>query len=340
MTWFYEQSATEGGEYAQVRQASWTEEFRDVYRRCMLTFFASARLAAPEAELILYTNRPFDPQASEVSATLAAALINLDVSVRNVDYSYAPPETWTRQWRNQFFVFDVMADIARTVNPTDAVLILDSDIVWTRKEPVADLTEAIARHGYLTYAIDYPPDHVVNSLSTRDLLTVSRALDPNGADTLAYSGGEFIALRGDKLQELSALAAQTWPALMARHESGEPNISEEAHYLSHLYRSMGFEPGGGNQFIKRLWTQPLKHRNVHTSDQNLLLWHLPAEKKYGIRRVYESLLKVDYASHETVAPVLNSKNLGSQLGIPSNTPRKWLLDVSSVTIRRIKERIL
>jgi hypothetical protein len=39
--------------------------------------------------------------------------------------------------------------------------------------------------------------------------------------------------------------------------------------------------------MKRIWTNPLFYRNVEESDVDLALWHLPAEKTFGLFRLYD-----------------------------------------------------
>ena len=75
--------------------------------------------------------------------------------------------------------------------------------------------------------------------------------------------------------------------------------SSEAHLLSLCYADLGLPTGGCDRFVKRLWTQPLRHQNVQPGAETLALWHLPAEKRYGLRRLYGDLVVRDdgFESH-------------------------------------------
>src|SRR5690606_12227418 len=69
-------------------------------------------------------------------------------------------------------------------------------------------------------------------------------------------------------------------------KEGLPKFNEEAHILSYLYYKNNFNGGGGNLFIKRIWTNPVFMRNVDKSDVFLSIWHLPAEKTIGFKQLF------------------------------------------------------
>ena len=42
--------------------------------------------------------------------------------------------------------------------------------------------------------------------------------------------------------------------------------------------------------MRRIWTNPLFYREVRQSDVDLAIWHLPAEKTFGLYNLYHQLL--------------------------------------------------
>ena len=42
--------------------------------------------------------------------------------------------------------------------------------------------------------------------------------------------------------------------------------------------------------MRRIWTNPLFYREVRASDVDLAIWHLPAEKTFGIYTLYDHFL--------------------------------------------------
>lgn len=336
-TWFYEQSSDEGGRYAQARGDSSSQAFRDIYRRCIATFFATARRVDPGAELVLHLNRPWDPTASRTAGDVAALLDRLEVRRVVLDYTYAPPPSWPDAWRNQFFVLDVLADLAQTLADDDLLVVLDSDVVWSGAGCVDDLWRAVAEDGAVTYRLDYAPDHVVNGCSRRQLTELARRLGMDTGDrVLDYSGGELVALRGDTCVLVVEAAARLWPAVQRARDDGLVRHLEEAHLLSLCYAALGLRTGEGNRFLKRMWTQPLRHQNVRQGDEALVVWHVPAEKRYGLRRLYGDLVAAP-DDLRSVPDEAYAALLGRRLGVPSNTRGKVLRDVTSATRQRVVE---
>ncbi len=331
-TWFYEQSSDEGGSYAQVRGESSSQEFRDIYRRCIATFFATARRIDPEVELVLHLNRPWDPSASRTACEVAGLLDRLGVRRVVLEYTYAPPPSWPNAWRNQFFVLDVLADLAARLEDGDLALVLDSDIVWSGAGHVDDLWETLSARGALTYTIDYSADYVVNGCSRRQLSALARHLGMDLGDrVLDYSGGEFVALRGVACGEVVDVATRIWPLAQHARDEGFIDRIEEAHLLSLCYAELGLQTGEGNRFVKRMWTQPLRHQNVRPGDEDFALWHLPAEKRYGLRRLYGDL---GLDGFDSVPSGAYTELLHRRLGVPANSRTKVMLDVTAAVRQR------
>ncbi|WP_347058998.1 hypothetical protein ABC795_01240 [Blastococcus sp. HT6-30] len=256
-----------------------------------------------------------------------------------VDYSYAPPSTWNAAWRNQFFVYDALVEIERWLKTdTSSAVLLDSDVVWTGFA-VDDFWKDLDRRGSLTYAIDYPVDSDINGLSRRQLTALaSDIIVLPDRHVVRYCGGEFIAATRDNLAALNATARELWPIVMRRHVEGLINVREEAHLLSLAVMRLGLDVGGGNAYIKRLWTQPLKPRNVTADDSKLALWHVPAEKRYGLRRLYRQL-SASYFKGGAITHAVDSAQLAKRLGIPYNTLGKTVADVGAAARSRLVHKL-
>ncbi|HEY3529249.1 MAG TPA: hypothetical protein VGK78_08870 [Nocardioides sp.] len=334
-TWFYEQERAEGGAYAQVSGDSSTQEFRDVYRRCLAVFFATARRVVPDARLVVYLNKGWDPSASRVSSEVYGVLERLGVERQVLPYTFAPPPRWPAGWRNQFFVFDALRALGRSSDESDPAVLLDSDIVWSGAAAGEAMWDQIGERGALTYRVGYGPDHPINGCSRRRLTELAQRLGIESNGVVDYSGGEFVAARADVCLGLVAKAEELWPGVLERHERGEITQIEEAHLLSLCYSALRIEQGTGDPFVKRLWTQPFKHRNVTPEDLDLPLWHVPAEKKYGLRQLYPHTLRPD-SSLWSCPDDAYRRRLGRALGVPANTRVKVAADVTRAVAQRIR----
>jgi hypothetical protein len=178
----------------------------------------------------------------------------------------------------------------------------------------------------------YAPDHEINGLSRRAMtaLAVDLGLDTRGMRALPYSGGELVGLSARVTDELSTIARQVWPRVVEYFEEGRIAGMDEAHLLSMVYSHLGVRTGDANAFIRRLWTQPFRTRNVAPEDVNLALWHVPAEKRYGLRRLFDRVSDWTPAQTQLVGPEV----LGRYLGVPENTWAKVLRDTGSAAATR------
>ncbi len=327
-TWFYEQDPDEAGSYRQVRGDPSSEAFRDVYRRCVAVYFVTARMANPASELVLVLNRPWREDASRVAAEVSSILTQLGVIVRVQPYSFAPPTTWAPAWRNQFFVFDALDVLTSMASAHDLVLLLDSDVVWSGSDLTPAMWSRLERDESLTLHIDFDIDERVNGLTRRDVTSLARSLGVQVVPgfVIPYSGGEMIGLSGSAATQLGARARELWPGLVARVSRSSTPEMEEAHFLSMLYWDMGLPTGMAHPYAKRLWTQPLRFRNTAPDDENLVLWHVPAEKRYGLRRLY-AVLTDPLRRPRADAPIMPRPDLAHYLGVPSNSPGKTVRDI-------------
>ena len=338
-SWFFTHGPGEPGTYAQMRGDVASESFRDVYRRCIAVFFSTARAVEPSARLVLFSNVDWDASASRVSRDVKELLDELGVDFVRLSYSHEPPSTWPAAWRNQFFVLDVLKWAAEALGSDDEILILDSDIVWTGSPRTPDMWRSVREKGGVALRIDYAPDEKVNSLSRRQM-TLRMAGLSDVEPPLEYCGGEFVALSGRIVQAYYREAAAILSENIGRSAGGIRYAFEEAHVLSVANSRLGIEAGSANSFVKRLWTQPLKYKNVREDDVTLPLWHLPAEKRYGIRRLYkkiiaEALSPSGSRADQGLQPIAIG-TLGACLGVPRNTPVKWVRDVSRASLGKLK----
>ena len=58
--------------------------------------------------------------------------------------------------------------------------------------------------------------------------------------------------------------------------------------FSLLAERLGLRNDTGNRYVKRMWTTS-QYCNVAPGDEALSVWHLPAEKKSGLHRLYRLL---------------------------------------------------
>lgn len=338
-TWLYVHAADEVWRYAQVRGNPATESFVDVYRRCVATFFATARRANPDAHLVLYLNKPWPSRASDTADQVGDVLEQLGVEVRLVDYSSQPPETFTEAWKNQFFLLDVLRDSVSRLGPSDLMTILDSDTVWTTTSAAKVFWSTVRTKSLGLYSLDYREDHKVNGLSRNDLATIAKAINSTFTSTPDYFGGEVVAGTQAALTSLSVEADQVYRTLLDLHFQNHALAFEEAHVLSLAYANLGHRSATFNSIIRRIWTQPLKFRNASIEDLELAIWHVPAEKNYGLRRMYKNIIAGRLGDYLSVQDTDNIKLLARELGVPKNRLKKTVKDIARALSVRVVSKL-
>ena len=340
-TWFYVEHEGEESVYPQVGGRSSSPWFHAVYWRCVVDFFAASARVNTGAHHRFYTNEPVVPDVEGFDVEVFFERLGVETVV--LPYASRPPEGYFGAWGNQFYVFDIAAHLAETLAAENSVaLILDSDCVFTR--PVAPLLSAVRQHGALTFDARISADEEQNGLTPRQMGRIYAELDEasgaRGASgetpVPAYVGGEIVAATREMLAAITAEAQALWPEMRRRHDLGLPKFNEEAHMLSFIYHRLGIPLGTADPFIDRMYTW-FKNATVQPGHEDLMIWHLPNEKKLGLRRLFRAV-RDERSWFWALPPEAEwRQRLGRTLGVPKRSPVKWVRDVGR-TVRDKVER--
>lgn len=328
-TWMYSTPPGDKVLHHQVGADSDLEKTQNLYWRCLFCLFESSFRLNEEVRHILFVNKMPPREIDGIDIGRLIEAFNIEVVV--LEHFTRPPKVHFPAWNTQFIVLDAIGWLADKVKPDDAVLILDGDCLFHR--PIGeDFLQALRRHGTLLYSLDYPPDHKINGLTRRELTALSREYDGHqGLEEFVYSGGEFICAMGRELPRIAELARGTYQISLRRAALGRAKFCEEAHLLSHVYRLLGYRTHTGNPFIKRIWTDRSVHCNVDGSEDDLVIWHLPAEKKRGFVKLFRSIRETDDITGITI------DHLAEVFGIVQ-TPQRRLRESIYGAIRPIYQR--
>ncbi len=315
-TWIYLDSPEESSEYPQVGKSSHLPEFQKVYWRCVAVFFAISTQSNPKRKHLLFTNVKADDLPEVDGLDLKQFLSKLEVEVVTLPLTWQTPEGYFGKWRNQFYIFDILAYIDRhwaeelkllNHDKQPAFLVLDSDCIINR--PLYGLFEEIRKHGLMTLPMHFADDYNINGVTRVDMRRIFAELDAgkDPGENPEYCGGEIFAATLKTVRSINQIAPAIWQNMIERHQNGQQKLNEEAHFLSYCYHQIG---GAGNleRYIKRIWTSP-KYNNVKPEDFERQIWHLPAEKTGGIALIFKTLGKRYWSLEQ----------LGGMLGIPKRT---------------------
>jgi len=337
-TWLCADQTGEESLFPQTGQLSSSQSHQDIYWRCLILFFITSRRYNRQEGHILYTNVKELPVVD--GRDVAQVLRDLQVTVVHTGFAYKTPKGYFNSFQNQFYEFSILEKISHSgTDKDDLYLILDSDCIFLK--PVAPLFEAAAPTGFISFKDDVEPGYVINGLSRNDLKSLyTELLHQPLSETPDYHLGEFLLASANNIRQFYGDFRKLWPVLLDRNERGLKKFNEEAHTLSYLYFINGFRAEQVNTYMKRIWTNPLFYRNVEDSDTSLMIWHLPAEKTFGLRTLYDQLMRErgfgDWISNEDYQQMA-----GQALGVPRLTPmmmmRYYVVSVFRALTKRMKK---
>ncbi|HEX8459841.1 MAG TPA: hypothetical protein VF623_00360 [Segetibacter sp.] len=290
-TWLCADEPGEESVFFQTGELSSSQTHQNIYWRCLLVFYITSKRFNKRDQHVLFTNVKQLPVVD--GREISALLRELNVEVIFTDFKYKTPKGYYGAFQNQFYEFSILEYISKSnANDDDLYLVLDSDCIFLK--PVAPLFAEASKQGFISFEDEVKPDYVINGLSRNDLKSLYQELLGKEIEEMpSYHLGEFMLSSVGNIKKFFADFKELWPQLIERNKAGKMKFNEEAHTLSYLYFKNGFRAHKNHIYMRRIWTNPLFYREVRKTDVNLAIWHLPAEKTFGIFRLYE------YLMHET-----------------------------------------
>ncbi|RNL53026.1 hypothetical protein [Pedobacter jejuensis] len=288
-TWICTDEIGEESIYPQTGERSSSQKHQNIYWRCILLFYATSKRFNKKQKHILFSNTRTLPNLD--GRSVEDSLKDLEVEIRFTDFNYKTPKGYFNLFQNQFYEFSILEYIAQhNPNQDDQYLILDSDCIFTQS--VESLFRSAAPKGFTSFEDDCSTDLVIHGLSRKDMKLLYEDLLGKKIDIIpGYHLGEFFLASVKNINIIYNDFMVLWPKLMERHLKGQPKFNEEAQTLSFIYFKNNFQASKSKVILKRIWTNPVFYRNVETTDVNVAIWHLPAEKTYGLSELYNELIQ-------------------------------------------------
>ena len=284
-TWLCADKKGEEGNFPQTGLPSSSQKHQNIYWRCVLVFFASSKRFNKKEKHILFTNVEALPKID--GREISSILKDLEVEVIHTGFKYKTPKDYFGSFQNQFYEFSILEYISQNNQDlNDQYLISDSDCIFIK--PAEKLFAAAEPQGFISFEDPVKPEYVINGLSRNDLKTIyHELLGTEIREIPSYHLGEFLLCSVKNIKKIYSDFEGLWPKLLERNAQGLKKFNEEAHTLSYLYFKNGFRASADASFMRRIWTNPVFYREVRQSDTNLVLWHLPSEKIFGIHQLYQ-----------------------------------------------------
>jgi hypothetical protein len=283
-TWMYSAPEDDQSLHHQVGASIGKQKIKNIYWRCCANFFRSVHLTNPQTIRYLFCNQ-IPPQQID-GQDFQALLKSLGVEIKVLTSITRPPKDYYGAWSTQFIVFDVLEELKKLSQPEDVVIILDSDCIFSKKIPQR-FYEKVKRNKALLYTLDGAWETDNNGLTNKRLSEISQEYDPPSLKPeVFYTGGEIICLLGTEIEGVVATGRNAFDQSITRSQKGQEKFNEEAHLLSYVYGLKGYADWTANEFIRRIWTDPFISRTCYGDEIDLLIWHLPAEKKTSMKALY------------------------------------------------------
>jgi hypothetical protein len=288
-TWFC--ADEKGGEsiFPQTGQKSSSRAHQNIYWRCVILFFATSTRFNKTEKHLFFTNVKQLPEVDGVKVD--EVLKQLNVETIFTDFKYKTPKGYFEMFQNQFYEFSILEYIvSQNKKLDDTYMILDSDCIFLK--PAHELfADSEQNNGFLSFEDNCTTDLVIHGLSRKDMkLLYEDLLDKSITEIPGYHLGEFFMANVKNINIIFADFLQVWAEMLLRFKASLPKFNEEAQTLSFIYYKNNFKASPSRKLLKRIWTNPVFYRNVEPTDDELIIWHLPSEKTFGLADLYNDLI--------------------------------------------------
>lgn len=282
-TGFVVDSPDEGTLFPSAGGNSGNPRVQAIYWRCLTALFASARITNPHQRLALFTNA-VPPRLGGIE--IGAVLDRYGVELHRVGLTTRIASGHGAAWGNVLYFFDILAALEREGDDLRFALV-DSDVLVTAS--LAPLFALLDGADYAGYVVDTGPEEAVNGLTRARMAGVVEALTGRSTAPVPHYGGELFATTLAIWRRDRAVFADLLDQAL-RGAGPAAELRTEEHIWSVALALLGVPVADAQQAIKRIWTSP-RFSNAAPGDERLPLWHLPAEKRYGLHDLFDQLAR-------------------------------------------------
>lgn len=287
-----------------------------IYWRCIVALFASARITNPVQRLALFCNvRPPVVDGVDINSVLEG----YGVELRLTPLTARLPQGRTAAWGNVLYFFDILT--ALESEPDDLrFALVDSDVLVTASlEPLWALLDKVEFAGYV---VETGPDEPVNGMTRRSMAAAAEGLAGRPFAPVPHYGGELFATTiGVWKRHRQPFDTMLEQATL--REGPAAGVLTEEHIFSIAFALLDHPAADTKSVIKRIWTSP-RHNTARPGDQHLPIWHLPAEKRYGLADLYYWLARRGFPAD---LPPDEFRQTAMRLcAVPRKSADKWLRD--------------
>jgi hypothetical protein len=321
---FYSEPKDEKSNYGNLSK---NKNIKETYWRNALNLFFTANLSNPKLKFLMFTN--------DVPPVIINNVLKLiGVKIIEIEYTHKPPKGYWKHWQSTFYLLDAMEYLTKEVDESDSVIMLDLDCVIVG--PLDNFLNILRSKKVLVYDTGYSEDNKSNNVSRQDLKNLFEEIEEKEMSNVPkYFGGELYAVYGKStLTSLYELSRQSWDYSKNNWFSRDIKFNTEEHVFNYALWKMGVNEGTANKFIKRMWTS-WKYRNINNNDALMPIWHVPAEKSFGMIKLSNAILKEGNLIKQKDLPTY----VGKYLTIPKRGVIRLIQDTLKQSIGNILKRL-
>ncbi|WP_285270689.1 hypothetical protein [Halobacterium salinarum] len=278
----------ESEQYPQIGDKTISEQNK-IYLRNVYTFFATSTKLNKNCDHIFFTNHGNTLFIDDFNLTSWLNNNGVDVQVREFNFEPQNSDYFTKS----FYKFDCINEISK--KSYSHSLLLDVDCVWLK--PADALFQNASSNDICLYDVYESPsiDEPIHGLTRREMTEVFSSIDENYPKNKhpTHFGGEALFSSKKNLKKITQEHKQIYRRIQKDKEipkfSNEKSIYDNDEYINSLVCNKLFDDWKPlNPYIKRVWTPP-GFSNVEGNEDELCVWHLPSEKKTGLKYLFESI---------------------------------------------------
>ncbi|MFD2035783.1 hypothetical protein ACFSKL_13350 [Belliella marina] len=305
---------------------------KNIYWKCVYTFCATSVRVNHEKKHLVITNDYDDVIIDNKNIKKELSLLGVELIYLNFD-TYDPGK-FSKIFRNAFYKLQVFERLSQEALPS---ILLDSDILWHKKDTVLD--EIISKGEVLVLQDTYqrnnhPLKRSPHNLSMKDMgdtfysIGIQSYNEPYpiwyGGEITGGSPKTFGVLAKNILELLDYCKEQEKNGNKIYFPNGSSIFDGDEFLSSFVYNSIDIEIYDTNKLhSKRLLTGEISN-NVMDGDEKIPIWHVTSEKVTGLKKLFDEAINPN-------SEFWNTKNfteyLGKFVGIPKRKFKKKSLPV-------------
>lgn len=255
----------------------------EIYLKNAFVCLHSAKINNPSIECLLFVDFDLGEQWQDLFNDNNIKVINNPFGEFSIREEF--------HWDITQYKYDTMKMLCSMMNEEDVVVVLDTDVVCVGS---LDNVFEEAKHRLCLFDVQ----HSLDARDRKSILNDYLKIYPEETHCeLIHYGGEFIAAKKVHLECFMSEVSQV--INLANATEGLVNFNDE-HITSIAVdnlKKQGLIVNNANAYIYRYWTSyNFRCPNFYLASTNyyynpVVLWHLPVEKKFGIMKVHQYIIK-------------------------------------------------